>query len=79
MKIDSLINARWLIPVEPAYSVLENHAIAIDAGKIIDIQPQASAADRYQPERLYQLDDHVLLPGLINSHTHAAMRWSLKA
>ena len=73
MKVDSLINARWLIPIEPAQCVLENHAIAINAGKIVDIQPRTLAAERYQADKVYQLDEHAVLPGLINSHTHAAM------
>ncbi len=73
MDIDSLINARWLIPIQPENTVLENHALAINDGKIIDIQPQQIAAQNYQARNIYQLDQHALLPGLVNSHTHAAM------
>ncbi len=73
MEIDSLICARWLIPVEPAYEVLENHAIAINDGRIIDIQATENALSHYQATSTYHLDSHALIPGLINSHTHAAM------
>ncbi len=39
MKVDSLICARWLIPVEPENDVLEEHAIAVKDDKIVDILP----------------------------------------
>jgi 5-methylthioadenosine/S-adenosylhomocysteine deaminase len=68
-----LIRARWTIPVEPADAVLEDHAVAVRGGKIESILPAAEARARYPgaPER--GLPGHVLLPGLVNAHTHAAM------
>ena len=73
MKVDSLICARWLIPVEPENDVLEEHAIAVKDDKIVDILPSENAISLYQATEQYQLDNHALIPGLINSHTHAAM------
>ena len=37
IEIDLLIEARWIIPVEPDDTVLENHAVAIDKGNIVAI------------------------------------------
>jgi len=71
--IDLLIHARWIIPVEPAGQVLDHYAIAIDQGAILALLPQHEADARYQAARVLRLDDHVLLPGLINAHGHAAM------
>ena len=73
MDIDTLINARWIIPVEPAGKVYDHHALAINNGKIIDILPAAEAAEEYTAFNEHQLDTHALIPGLINCHTHAAM------
>jgi len=73
MQIDTLINARWVIPVEPEGMVLENHSLAITAGRIADILPTREALARYQPAKLETLPHHALIPGLINAHTHAAM------
>lgn len=73
MKIDSLICARWIVPVEPADSILENHAVAIEGGKIIELLPVDEAMARYDAYEIQQLDYHALIPGLINAHTHAAM------
>jgi len=73
MFIDTLIKAGWIIPVEPHGKVLENHALAIHAGRIVDILPAALAAEQFQASQLVELPRHALIPGLVNSHTHAAM------
>ena len=71
--IDTLVHARWIIPVEPHGIVLENHALAISKGIIIDIIPSATARAKYTPKSQENLSNHVLIPGLINSHTHSPM------
>ena len=71
--IDTLIEARWIIPIEPQGITLEHHSIAIDAGKIVALLPTESASAQYRPRCRMTLPNHVLLPGLINLHTHAAM------
>ncbi len=72
-KVDLLIHGRWVIPVEPAETVLERHAIAVRDGRILALLPSNEADERYQAERCYRLTGHALIPGLINTHTHAAM------
>ena len=72
-RIDALIQARWIVPVEPQELVLENHALAIDEGEILAILPVEEAERRYQARRTTTLPQHVLMPGLVNLHTHAAM------
>jgi 5-methylthioadenosine/S-adenosylhomocysteine deaminase len=71
--IDLLIEARWMIPVEPANVVLENHALAIDKGRIVAILQQSEANIRFSPREVKRLPNHILIPGLVNLHTHAAM------
>ncbi|MGB8434836.1 MAG: TRZ/ATZ family hydrolase [Burkholderiales bacterium] len=70
---DLAIEARWVVPVEPAGVVLENYAVIVQAGRIAAILPAADAAEQYAPAEILQLPDHVLIPGLVNLHTHAAM------
>lgn len=71
--IDLLIEARWIIPVEPAGVVLENHAIAVDKGRIVVILQQSEARLQFAPRAVKQLANHIVIPGLVNLHTHAAM------
>lgn len=71
--IDTLIDARWIVPVEPELTVLPRHSLAIRQGKIVALLPTEEAHLRFKPERHLQLKNHLLIPGLINLHTHAAM------
>ena len=71
--VDCIIDARWVIPVEPAGIILERHSVVVAMGGIVDVLPSELARLRYQAKRHVELADHVLIPGLINLHTHAAM------
>jgi len=70
---DLAIEARWIATVSTNQSVLENHSVVVMAGIIIDIVPTLEARKKYTVDDLVCLDHHVLIPGLINCHTHAAM------
>ncbi|HEX6266330.1 MAG TPA: TRZ/ATZ family hydrolase [Burkholderiales bacterium] len=65
-----LIKPRWLVPVEPAGRVLEGHAVAVAAGRIEAILAPGA---RWPDYPVVELPEHVLIPGLVNAHTHAAM------
>lgn len=72
--VASIIEARWVVPVVPLGTVLEQHSVIVDAaGRIQDILPTIDARLRYRTTQVVVLDEHVLIPGLINLHTHAAM------
>jgi 5-methylthioadenosine/S-adenosylhomocysteine deaminase len=73
INIDTLIHARWVLPIEPAGQVLEHHSIAINNGSIVAILPTPEAHTSYSAARHHTLQDHVVMPGLVNLHSHAAM------
>ena len=70
--IDLLIEARWIAPVATD-NLLEHHAVAIDQGRIVALLPTSEARQRFRPNTRRTLEQHLLIPGLINLHTHAAM------
>ena len=72
-KIDTLIEAHWIIPVDPPHSVLSGHAVAVSDGCIVGVLPAAEAHKKFDAQQHIALADHVLIPGLVNLHTHAAM------
>lgn len=69
---DTVIFARWIVPMDDAPTVLENHAVLIEGREIKDIVPQAQVRD-IQAASIVHLDEHIVLPGLINLHGHSAM------
>jgi 5-methylthioadenosine/S-adenosylhomocysteine deaminase len=53
--------------------VLTGHAVAVSDGKIEALLPAEEARQRFPDCESVVLDEHVLIPGLVNAHTHAAM------
>lgn len=70
--VDLRIDAPWIVPVEPR-GVLEGHALIADAGKVLAVLPAPHADARFAPREHVRLASHVVIPGLVNAHTHAAM------
>ena len=70
--VTTLIDAGWVIPVEPRH-VLPRHSVAIDNGTIHTVLPTGEAHARFSAKQHVRLENHALIPGLVNLHTHAAM------
>jgi 5-methylthioadenosine/S-adenosylhomocysteine deaminase len=70
--IDTLILAAHVVPVVPR-AVLGDHAVAVDRGRIVEVLPSTEALARYEARKVVRLEQHVLIPGLVNLHCHAAM------
>ena len=70
--VDLRIDAAWIVPVEPA-ATLTGHALLIRGEAIVAIVPADEATLRYAPRAHVTLPRHVLIPGLVNAHTHTAM------
>jgi len=73
MAKNALISARWIVPVEPSGTVLEQHAVAVLDGVIQAVLPRTEGRRRFPEYEDIFLQNHVLIPGLVNAHTHAAM------
>jgi 5-methylthioadenosine/S-adenosylhomocysteine deaminase len=72
-EIDLLIRPEWIIPIEPVGVTLSGHSLAIDDGRIVAVLPNDAALQRFTAQQTLDLPGQVVLPGLINLHTHAAM------
>ena len=71
--IDLVIEPQWLLPIRPEVSALEGQALAVHRGEIVALGNKADVAAAWPAKQTLQLPGHVLLPGLINAHTHASM------
>ena len=70
---DLLIEAGFVVPVEPHGVVLEDHAVAVSGGTIVAILPRAEAQARFDARETVSRPDAVLIPGLVNAHAHNPM------
>ncbi len=73
LSVDLILRPRWIIPVEPANQVLENHDLVVHEGRIVALLPREITAQHYVASSTEDLPDHVLMPGLVNTHCHAGM------
>lgn len=73
MNVDQIIHARWIASVDSNDTVHEDASIVIHDGRIVEILPTAVAAEQYTAAHTVDRRQHLLIPGLINAHSHAAM------
>jgi 5-methylthioadenosine/S-adenosylhomocysteine deaminase len=73
LNADCIISADYVLPMDESLSVLRNGAVVIRDAKIADIGESADILKKYHTGQHIQQTDSILLPGLINTHTHAAM------
>lgn len=73
MEIELLITPKWTITANTGNQILQHHSIAVNDSRIVDILPAIQAEKNYQPRKSVVLPQHAIMPGLVNSHTHAAM------
>lgn len=73
MQADIQINAHWVAPLSASHSrtILHNQAVFVKDGKILAIQDQQATS--HEADQVVELNDHILLPGYVNAHGHAAM------
>ncbi|MFZ5654106.1 MAG: TRZ/ATZ family hydrolase [Pseudomonadota bacterium] len=70
---DLVVSASWVLPVIPRGALYRDCACAIRDGRILALLPRAEAERRYAAAETLHLADHLLMPGLVNAHGHAAM------
>ena len=73
MKIDSILHPTWIASVDDQNTVHHDYSVAMHKGRIHDIQPKQAILDKYSSDVEINLDNQLLIPGLINSHTHSPM------
>ncbi len=72
-RVDAIWSARWVVTMDPQRRVIENGAVAVSGDHIVDVGPRAEIDRRYTAQQRLDRPDAILAPGLINTHTHAAM------
>jgi 5-methylthioadenosine/S-adenosylhomocysteine deaminase len=71
--VDSIWSARFVVTMDAQHRVIENGAIAVAGDHIVAVGTRAQIDKDYQPKQRVDASDAILAPGLINTHTHAAM------
>jgi 5-methylthioadenosine/S-adenosylhomocysteine deaminase len=72
-RVALVVTNATVVTVDGSRRILAPGAIAIDGSDIVGLQTPAAIGARYQPAQTIDRTGQILLPGLINTHTHAAM------
>jgi len=73
MKANLILKPKWLVAMHPQVEALEGQAVVINDGIIVDVLPADEASSTYEADETLELSSHVLMPGLVNAHTHSPM------
>ncbi len=73
-----LIEAQWIAPVQatlaaPDGQCLVDHAVVVEDDRIADVLPTERARQQHPDAERVSLPGHLLVPGFVNLHAHAAM------
>jgi 5-methylthioadenosine/S-adenosylhomocysteine deaminase len=71
--IDILIKNGLIVTMDDANQVIEDGAVAIRGADIIDVGDTADLRTKYKAKEEIDTEQHIVMPGLINAHTHLAM------
>ena len=72
-KIDLIVQGDYVVSMDADGSVYKDAAVAVDQGVIIAVGSAAGIAATYRAADTLPGENRIVLPGLINGHSHAAM------
>lgn len=71
--VDAVISPKWIVPIHPRGQILEDCGIAVLDGEIVAVEPNDRIEKSFVTKKHFHLPQHLVMPGLINAHGHAAM------
>ncbi len=71
--VDSIISAKWILPIVPEDTILEDCSLVIHEGRIETIAPTPGIDQKFSTNNHIKLKNQLIMPGLVNAHGHAAM------
>lgn len=71
--VSLLISGAWVLTLNPEQEIYAPGAVAMQGEKIVAVGPAGELKKRFAPARELDYPQGLILPGLINAHTHAAM------
>ncbi len=73
ISVDHILCGDYVLPMEESLAVIEKGAVAIKGNEIIEVGASDKLLKKYTSDNITKGEGELVLPGLINTHTHAAM------
>ncbi|HEV8040919.1 MAG TPA: amidohydrolase, partial [Bryobacteraceae bacterium] len=71
--VDWIYTARYVVTMDAQHRLIDDGAVAIRGERIVGVGQRAEIEKRFQAAHRLDRPEALLMPGLINTHTHAAM------
>ncbi len=71
--VSLLITGAWVLTQNPERKIFSPGAVAVRGAEIAAVGPPDELSERYAPAQTLDYPQGLIIPGLINAHTHAAM------
>ncbi len=71
--IDLIVNGDYVVTMDASLTIIEDGAVAVDDGVIVAVGPAGEINTAYRARESLDGTERVVLPGLVNGHSHAAM------
>ena len=71
--VDLLLRGGTVVTMDSAFRVLEDGAVAVKGERIVAVGPARELAARFAPARTIDAAGRIVMPGLVNTHTHVPM------
>ena len=71
--VSLLITGAWVLTQNPEREIFSPGAVAVQGDEIVAVGPPGELLQRYAPGKVLDYPQGLIIPGLINAHTHAAM------
>lgn len=72
-KVDLILSGGTVVTMNEAYALFPEGAVAIRDGALVAVGPAAEVAAQYEAEETVDCSRQVIMPGLVNAHTHVPM------
>ena len=72
-KVDHILKAGYVLTLEDSSGIIEDGAVAIRGNKIADVGTEEEVEKNYQSKNVIARKNAIIMPGLVNTHTHAPM------
>jgi len=73
LNVDYILYGDYVLPVDEPFSVITDGAVAVRGREIVAVGTSESISKQYASRNVIKKEKSVILPGLVNTHTHAAM------
>ncbi len=74
-KVDKIIKAKYILPMDKSLFIVEDGFLVVEGDKILNIGESKDLLDRYQADEVIDFGNSIVMPGMINTHTHASMTY----